>query len=253
MRVVLSFDDGRSDNYENAFPILKKYGLTASIHITTGFIDGSFVTDEFGKNMKPIPVPCLAEMAHYGIDVSSHGDKHKMDCNDFIVSQRKIHTWTGQSSCGFSVPNSSASKDEIGAFINNTKNNVLYVRVGRDSRCKTIFYKIFYLLYKITHLQLCYNFFNRININYSFNKYYIKSVVIKRHTRAKNICNFVKKYSRNESVLVLMLHSITEKPENPWEWSLSNFEKLCAFLKQMLASREIDVTNLKCVVERNDE
>ena len=38
--VSLTFDDGHFDFYENAWPILKKYHLPASLYITTGFVDG---------------------------------------------------------------------------------------------------------------------------------------------------------------------------------------------------------------------
>ncbi|MFP4416737.1 MAG: polysaccharide deacetylase family protein [Chitinispirillaceae bacterium] len=40
--LVLTFDDGYQDFYYYAFPILQKYGLPATLFVTTGFIDGDF-------------------------------------------------------------------------------------------------------------------------------------------------------------------------------------------------------------------
>lgn len=38
--LALTFDDGHYDFYENAWPLLKKYKLPATLYITTGFVDG---------------------------------------------------------------------------------------------------------------------------------------------------------------------------------------------------------------------
>ena len=38
-KIVITFDDGYFDNFENAFPILHKYNCPAIIYIVTSFLD----------------------------------------------------------------------------------------------------------------------------------------------------------------------------------------------------------------------
>jgi len=64
--VVITFDDGWSNNYTNAFPILERLGLTATIFVITDFVgkDGYMGWGE------------LQEMTAPGISIQSHGASH---------------------------------------------------------------------------------------------------------------------------------------------------------------------------------
>ncbi|RME78652.1 MAG: polysaccharide deacetylase family protein, partial [Chloroflexi bacterium] len=66
--VVLSFDDGYRDNYQNAFPLLKKYGFTGIFFVFTQVIDEyneSYLTWEM-----------VREMHQAGMEFGSHSYRH---------------------------------------------------------------------------------------------------------------------------------------------------------------------------------
>lgn len=64
--VVVTFDDGRRDNYLNAFPVLQKYQIPATIYMITGWAEQSaYLT--WGQ---------IREMANSGIDFGAHTRHH---------------------------------------------------------------------------------------------------------------------------------------------------------------------------------
>jgi peptidoglycan/xylan/chitin deacetylase (PgdA/CDA1 family) len=65
--LVVTFDDGWVDNYTNVFPILKEYGLTATVFVITGFVGKENYMD---WNQ-------LREMIEAGISIQSHTVSHK--------------------------------------------------------------------------------------------------------------------------------------------------------------------------------
>ena len=65
--ILITFDDGYEDNYTNAFPILKKYNIKATIFIITDYVD---------KGKQYLSSAQLKEMESNGIDIESHTYRH---------------------------------------------------------------------------------------------------------------------------------------------------------------------------------
>lgn len=101
--VVITFDDGTADIYQNALAVLKQYGFPATIFMVSGYI---------GKE-KFLSLAQLKEMQNYGIDIASHTQTHvylpdisdeQELWNEIFGSKQELESKTGRDITLFSYP-----------------------------------------------------------------------------------------------------------------------------------------------------
>ncbi|NLG52053.1 MAG: polysaccharide deacetylase family protein [Chloroflexi bacterium] len=66
--IVLTFDDGYRDAYENAFPLLRRYGFVGTFFVITGFVDEG--------RPEYLTWDQIVEMDAAGMDMEAHGHTH---------------------------------------------------------------------------------------------------------------------------------------------------------------------------------
>ena len=80
--VILTFDDGYRDNYENAFPLLREFGMTGMFFVVSDYMDEG--------NPLYLSWDMAREMQAAGMFIESHGRNHASLRNrndDFLVWQ----------------------------------------------------------------------------------------------------------------------------------------------------------------------
>ena len=80
--VILTFDDGYRDNYENAFPLLREFGMTAMFFVVSDYMDEG--------NPLYLSWDMAREMQAAGMFIESHGRNHASLRNrndDYLIWQ----------------------------------------------------------------------------------------------------------------------------------------------------------------------
>lgn len=249
LRISLSFDDGRSDNYYNVLKIINKYNLNATIHVISGYIDGSYA-----KGIASSPGACTIEqlriMGKNGFEISLHGDQHTTSVEDYNNCIQKMSTWgLLNDNYGFSIPYSDEKKIDDN-FLENIKNtNTVYIRSGKNNKKITNKHKVYYLLSNIFSSAYFFYKYNSINIiDYAnLNPYLLNSIVVKKNTTLRMLKYLINKNIDSDKWIIFMFHSVLDKNDNlykesEWAWSLDRFEELCIYLNYL-------VTHEKAIVK----
>lgn len=233
-RIVFSFDDGRLDTYTTALPIMEKYGIRATINITTDFIlnPENYETFKSGSNT-PMTIKNIKEMHDKGFEIAVHGNHHINNVDDTQEGIKVLNSLGIDDVCGFASPHSEINEDNFTEFKPLLDDNtVKYIRSGLQVRRQGLFYTGLYVLQNILKSKHLFYLLNK--------KTFIKGgnapgllygISISCRTTVKQIMYLINKIPDN-SAAVFIFHSVLEKGDpgigkDKWYFMAEEFERLC--------------------------
>lgn len=152
--VVITFDDGYRDFYANAYPVLSKYGFSATVFLPTGFIDENSKNLKGIKNTEHLSWKEVRELNSNNMDFGSHTVNHpklaflseeKLEY-ELSYSKKTIEDKLGEAVSSFSYP--FAFPEENNLFKNKLVDilkkceykNGVSTRIGTSSKTDELFF-----------------------------------------------------------------------------------------------------------------
>lgn len=121
-QIILTFDDGYTDNYNYAFPLLKKYGFKCVIYLLSHLDYNRWdveVKDNPEQKFKLMNMDMIKEMEEYGIEFGGHTKTHPKlatlsleEVREEIVTSKKVlEERLGHSLISFAYPYGNLNED----------------------------------------------------------------------------------------------------------------------------------------------
>ncbi len=233
--VSFSFDDGRYDTYTRAYPILKKFGYTATINVVTDFIRGGTYTGFASAQNRPVSVEQLLRLQSEGWEIACHGAHHENSTEDIIqniadLEQMGIDT----DNIGFASPGSFLTLENSEQVQRLMKDGVIsYIRSGTQVRREGILYAGLTYVNRKIHNPKLFLYLNKKNIIGKGRKTIFPSVAITRDNTVRQVRYFLEKATGD--AVIIMMHSILKESDlgygsDNWWWAVRRFNGLCEYL-----------------------
>lgn len=230
--VVLSFDDSRKDFYIRVFPLLKRYGITVTLNVVSGFVSGRCSIK--GAPDGAMTWKQVVECDRYGIEIACHGSNHKNESDDLQqnIEELKQHG-IDTARIGFASPTSFLTwqnKNDGGIWNMVEKGEISYIRSGNRLRRNSLSDKILSVLDMILHSKLLFRRLNRKNVITSLSAPFMLSVGVYSYTTVPQVMSFLRHLPQDGAV-ILTFHSILDVQDKGYGdtkfyWDVHRFEAL---------------------------
>lgn len=235
--VVISIDDGNSDDFRLYENILLKYNLPATFNIVSGKIG-----DEMRLTMDQLGI-----LYHNPLmEIAAHGHTHNNDDDDILKSVTALRDWLGITDAfiGFASPGSQMKNEFIEHNRDHLKNlGLLYVRTAGNPKVNRRHLEIQNELKKKGSTDFVLK--NVPQLIYGFDSMCVNSVVVFNHTNTDDLMSLVDIAADERACIVLMFHRIKKKGEpnyeNLWSYDYDKFEEFAAYLDRKRNEGLIDI------------
>jgi len=238
--VSFSFDDSREDTYTNALRILNKYGMKATINVTTDFVlnPNRYVFRSAGN--RAMTVAQLRECQCSGVELACHGSKHLNTTEDILQSISELNAMGIKTDkIGFASPSSELTIDNRNdhGIWNLVENGTLaYVRSGIQIKREGIICAGFSILDSVFHSRYLFQHLNKKCTFRGNNNLFLPSIAVYEYTTVEQILNFLHKMKDGEKA-IFMFHSILPAGDGRYGadkffWDAGKFETLVATISK---------------------
>lgn len=242
IRIVLSFDDGRKDNYRAAMEIMKPLNVPATFNITTGYVLKSIDDKEKPGPHEPLSLDELKELAAYDLfEIAGHGYSHDNDIDNLVDGVLKLRKLLPNKKInGVASPHSEFDLYEIEKAKKIFKENEIdYLRISNDfSKMGKV--KIWLRrMNRVLHIPQLYSWVNKDSVEYKTN-FLLHSFPVIRDNKLKEVKGLIDHLINNETdkdvICILMFHSILKPGEDYYKdlfsWNYDDYKMLCVYLSE---------------------
>lgn len=252
--IAFSFDDGRVDNYTIVRQFLKSQNIPATFNITTGYVDGScpkalLPTNKAAMsidNVKLLGLDTLFELA-------LHGNNHLNTAEDIAAGREKMMKWLDLSEpylFGFASPGSGINLSDAEFLkVEPFRSGVSYIRTGLRYRTMKHIRILARKAGRVIHWPVFYKIAYSNTFMLPGNGRVLYSVPIMSDITVEQVAGLIDMCIKHRCALILMLHSIEERPQDPWAWSVSKFQTLCNYLVEQKDCGKLDIETVKNMYE----
>lgn len=229
--VVITFDDGMTSLFTNAYPIMHKYGLEG-----TAFVVGNWMgeTNNFGT----ITFAQARTLQWNGWEIANHTDRHVHFCYMDDASN-------------------------IASLVNNE--NILYSESvvmspglappygeSYDDACPGLYTRMATILG-----QLGYEYSRRawtedtpLNDPFTFDRWGINVLSIKKNVTYATVSSWINGAISQKKILVLVIHNVTAIPVDTYDMSVATLGSIASYINSKRSAKQLDVMTLQMATRK---